>query len=140
MDKPLNNRPFEEEYEFQTSKSSGPGGQHVNKTETRVELRFHIDSSSLLTNEEKERIKQKLGRRINENGYLQVFAQEYRSQLQNKKMAEKRFYQYLHEALKKRKKRIPTKPSKKSIEKRIHAKKKQSEKKAERARIRYKKM
>ncbi|MGK7395829.1 MAG: alternative ribosome rescue aminoacyl-tRNA hydrolase ArfB [Candidatus Cyclobacteriaceae bacterium M3_2C_046] len=138
LNKSLHNRPFETEYTMNTSRSGGPGGQHVNKVETKVALRFHIDNSQLLSQEEKERIHQKLKRRINSEGYLQVFAQEYRSQIKNKQLAEKRFYQYLNEALKNRKKRIPTKPSRQTIEKRIQAKKKQAEKKSRRAKINYK--
>lgn len=135
LQKPVANRPFELEYTIHTSRSSGPGGQHVNKTETKVELRFHIDSSKLLTDEEKELIKAKQKRRINDEGFLIVHAQEHRSQLQNRQLAEKRFYLYIIQSLKKRKKRIPTKPSKQAIEKRIQAKKIQAEKKSQRAKI-----
>jgi ribosome-associated protein len=135
LSKPIKNRPFEVEYAIHTSRSSGPGGQHVNKTETKVELRFHIDSSKLLTDEEKEHIKEKQKRRINDEGYLIVNAQEHRSQLMNRKLAEKRFYQYLMQSLKKRKKRIPAKPSRQAIEKRIQAKKIKAEKKSRRAKI-----
>lgn len=135
LQKPLRNRPFESEYQINTSRSSGPGGQHVNKTETKVELRFHIDSSKLLTDEEKELIQIKQKRRINDEGYLIVHAQEHRSQLMNRQLAEKRFFQYLTQSLIRRKKRIATKPSKQSIEKRILAKKIRSEKKSQRAKI-----
>lgn len=135
LQKPLRNRPFESEYQINTSRSSGPGGQHVNKTETKVELRFHINSSKLLTDEEKELIQIKQKRRINDEGYLIVHAQEHRSQLMNRQLAEKRFFQYLTQSLIRRKKRIATKPSKQSIEKRILAKKIRSEKKSQRAKI-----
>ncbi|MBN2610315.1 MAG: aminoacyl-tRNA hydrolase [Bacteroidales bacterium] len=138
LKKPVENRPFENEFIIQTSRSSGPGGQHVNKTETKVELRFHIDDSKLLTDEEKETLKEKLKRRVNADGYLLVFAQERRSQLMNKQLAEKRFYQYLVQALKKRKKRVPTKPTKQAVEKRISSKKIRGEKKVYRSRIRIK--
>ena len=135
LHKPFRNRPFESEYLINTSRSSGPGGQHVNKTETKVELRLHVDSSKLLTDEEKELIKEKQKRRINDEGYLIVHAQEHRSQLMNRQLAEKRLYQYLTQSLKKRKKRIATEPSKQSIEKRILAKKIRAEKKSQRAKI-----
>ena len=95
INKPLISRPFEKEYIFITARSSGPGGQHVNKTETKVELRFNIENSGLLTDNEKEILKEKLKRRINNEGYLQVFAQEYRSQIRNKQLTEKRFYKYI---------------------------------------------
>ena len=106
------NRPFSREYFFITSRSSGPGGQHVNKTETKVELRFHVEESKLLSETEKQQIKEKLKHKINTEGFLQVFAQEYRSQKRNKELAEKRFLQYLLKALAVQKKRIPVKPSK----------------------------
>jgi ribosome-associated protein len=133
--RPLPYRPFDKEYEFQTSRSGGPGGQHVNKTETKVELRFHVDNSQLLSDEEKEMIKEKQRQRINNDGFLQVFAQEYRSQRQNKELAIKRFFHYLSESLKKKKKRLPTKPSKQAVEKRIKGKKKLGEKKVMRGRV-----
>jgi len=135
LHKPLINRPFELEYTINTSRSSGPGGQHVNKTETRVELRFHVASSKLLTDEEKDLIKEKQRHRISDEGYLIVCAQEHRSQLLNRQLAEKRFYRYLAQSLKRRKKRIATKPSKQSVEKRILAKKIRAEKKSQRAKI-----
>jgi len=135
LHKPIINRPFEQEFIINTSRSSGPGGQHVNKTETKVELRFHIDNSRLLSDEEKELIKEKQKRRINEEGYLIAHAQERRSQLMNRQLAEKRFYQYLVQSLRKRKKRIATKPSKQAVEKRILAKKIRAEKKSQRAKI-----
>ncbi len=135
LNKPLINRPFEVEYTIHTSRSSGPGGQHVNKTETKVELRFHVEDSKLLTDEEKASIKEKQKRRMNEEGYLIVHTQEYRSQWRNRQLAEKRFYQYLTQSTKKRRKRIPTKPSRKAIEKRIQAKKIITEKKSRRAKI-----
>ncbi len=135
LTKPIIYRPFFKEYTIHTSRSSGPGGQHVNKTETKVELRFHIDNSQLLSDKEKHEIREKLKRRINNEGYLIVYAQEHRSQAMNKQLAEKRFYQYLVQSLRKRKKRIATKPSRQSIEKRIHAKKVIAEKKTRRAKI-----
>jgi len=131
----LINRPFHKEYKFITSRSSGPGGQHVNKTETRVELRFHIEGSRFLSETEKIRIKEKLKHKINDEGFLQVFAQEYRSQKMNKELAEKRFLQYLLKALAVPKKRIPVKPSKGMIEKRIKVKKENAERKINRLKL-----
>lgn len=132
---PISYRPFDKEYQFFTSRSSGPGGQHANKTDTKVELRFHVDHSRLLSDREKELIKTKQKQRITSDGYLQVFAQEYRSQRQNKELAIKRFLHYLTESLRQNKKRIPTKPSKEIIEKRLKGKKRMAEKKAMRKKL-----
>ena len=120
---------FEQEYIYQTSRSSGPGGQSVNKTETKVELRFHVDNSALLSNEEKELIKQRLKQKINTDGYLQIVAQESRSQLTNKQLAEERFYELLLHALKKRTTRKASKPTLASVKKRLVTKKYTSKKK-----------
>ncbi len=129
---PVTERPFQKEFSFQTARSSGPGGQHVNKTETKVELRFHIDNSQLLTEEEKDVLKKKLANRITNEGFLSITVQEYRSQLKNKQLAVELFMELFQKALKKRKKRIPTRPTKSAVEKRIQGKKKTSEKKSNR--------
>jgi len=125
----LRNRHFEQEFEFITSRSGGPGGQHVNKTNSKVELRFNIEKSALLFDEEKERIREKLVRKINKDGILQITAQEERSQIKNKRICIKKFYKLLEDALKKSKKRKKTRPSLKSVLKRLERKKQHSEKK-----------
>lgn len=94
-----------------------------------------MDRSEALSIEEKQSIKEKQARRINSEGYLRVFAQEYRSQTRNKELAVRRFYHYLEESLKTRKKRVKTKPSKKAVEKRLQGKKAISKKKALRGRV-----
>ena len=127
----LNNRNFEPEFRFQTSRSSGPGGQNVNKVNSKVELRFSIDASSLLTDHEKEILHRKLKSRITDDGELIIIAQDDRSQIRNKELSINRFYELLEKALKPKKKRIRTKPTlaskKKRMEKkRIHSLKKQN--------------
>lgn len=118
LNKPIATRPFENEYKFVTTDDALQGDQYTNKTTTRVKLEFHVKDSHLLSDEEKENILIKLKRRINEEGYLQVFTDEYREQTRNKHLAEKRFYSYLTSVFKKKKKSIPAKHSEKKIEKR----------------------
>jgi len=124
--------PFQQELNFKTSRSSGKGGQHVNKVESRVELNFNVGESELLTEEQKQQIMEKLAKRINKEGMLQVVVEEERSQYRNKAIAIERFYELMEKALKKRKKRKPTKPSKAAKEKRLQEKKELSEKKQRR--------
>ncbi len=125
----LKDRDFEREFEFITSRSSGAGGQHVNKTESKVELRFNVDASELLTDEEKLLIKQKLAHKINKDGILQIVTQKERSQVRNKTICIDKFYVLVEKALLKPKKRKNTKPTLKSIFKRLEKKKQHSEKK-----------
>jgi ribosome-associated protein len=123
---------FSDEFVFKTSRSSGPGGQHVNKTETRVTLRFNVLDSKYLDNEQKNRIMNKLGGYINSEGELLIHSEETRSQVKNKEICIQKFYELLKLALKKDKKRIPTKPTRAAVRKRIDNKRKNAEKKARR--------
>jgi ribosome-associated protein len=123
---------FLSELQVQTSRSSGPGGQNVNKVESRVELRWHVASSLLLTEEQKQTLLQKFEKQLTSEGYLLITAQEDRSQLRNKEIALQKFHDLLKRALHKPKARKPTKPSKGAVRKRLEAKKKHSEKKANR--------
>jgi ribosome-associated protein len=128
----VNDRDFSNELHFSASRSSGPGGQNVNKVNTKVELRFHVASSSLLSDDEKTLLMEKLVKKINSEGELILVSQAERSQLQNKEKVIEKFYVILTRALKPRKKRKPTKPSPALKEERLEAKRKQAEKKERR--------
>ncbi len=128
----LKDRAFEKEFEFITSRSSGKGGQHVNKTESKVELRFDVFDSELLSEDEKELLVKKAGNKINSEGILRIVTQKERGQIKNKKICIEKFYELIENALKKPKERKKTRPSIKSILKRLKNKKQHSEKKQRR--------
>ena len=111
-------------------RSSGPGGQHVNKVSSKVELSFPIQSSLGLTDVEKERIMLKLKSRLTKEGLLILQCDETRSQHKNRALAVKRLVELLKKASEVPKKRKPTKPSKSSVEKRLKSKKMDAAKKA----------
>jgi len=126
----LENRDFSSEFTFATSRSSGPGGQNVNKVNSKVELRFSVEQSLLLSDREKQIIMNKLKNRINSESELIITVQTDRSQLKNKEDAIAKFYELLIKALTPSKLRRATKPTKASVEKRLETKKQNSEKKA----------
>ena len=123
---------FIREFKFQTSRSSGPGGQHVNKVSSRVELRFNLWESHLLTYEDKDLIYRKLSTRISQDGILSIVVQADRSQLRNKQSAIEKFFDLLTQAFTPVKKRRPTRPSRGARERRLKTKRIDSEKKTRR--------
>ncbi len=114
------------EINFTTSRSGGPGGQNVNKVNSKVELRFKVKKSTALSEIEKERILSILKRRINSEGELIITSQSERTQLGNRKKAVEKFFTLLSKALTQRPYRKPSAPTKASITKRIETKKMRS--------------
>jgi len=123
------------ELQFRFSRSGGPGGQNVNKLETKVELLFDVLNSPGLTVSQKKRIMTALKNRIASDGVLRVVASESRSQFANRRAVVERFILIVTRALKKKKKRLKTKVPKGSREKRMEGKKRRGKVKQLRSRV-----
>ena len=121
------------EISFRSSRSGGPGGQNVNKVESRVELIFDISKSPSLSETERQKIFDALKNKIDGDGVLHLTSQKSRSQWENKEIVTEEFSQLLRSALMPRKKRIRTQPSKSTREKRLKKKRIISEKKKRRS-------
>ena len=123
----------EQELTFTASRSSGPGGQHVNKAATRVMLRFNVVASPSLSAEQKQRILARLATRVSKDGILRVVAQQYRSQEANRRAATARFAALLRQALAPETPRKPTTVPLAAKHRRLEAKKRRSRVKQQRA-------
>tara|TARA_Y100001933_G_scaffold265273_1_gene339358 strand:- start:35501 stop:35905 length:405 start_codon:yes stop_codon:yes gene_type:complete len=131
----LDKKQIHRELQFKAMRSSGAGGQHVNKVSSKVELSFNVPDSNGLSDKEKQRILLKLQSRLTNDGVFILQCDEARSQHRNKDLVVKRFFDLLKKALVVPKKRKPTKPTKSSKEKRLKSKKKIAEKKMSRKRF-----
>lgn len=120
------------EISFQTSRSQGSGGQHINKVETRVELFWSPKESHVFDDKEKDRLLQQLKKKMNKQGTVFLSSQQSRSQLKNKEMAVEKFFKLIEQKLSPPKTRKATQPTTSSKEERIQEKKKISDKKKQR--------
>ena len=125
-------RDFTIELVFTASRSSGPGGQNVNKVSTKVEARFNIAQSNLLTDVEKDLLREMLKNKINQQDELIVSSQSERTQLRNKEKTIEKINSLINKAITPGKKRKRTKPSRESKEKRLEEKRITAEKKESR--------
>jgi ribosome-associated protein len=120
------------ELDVRVSRSSGAGGQHVNKTSSRVEIFWNVQASRALSDDQRARLLERLASRLTTEGSIRVVASDMRSQSRNRDLAEERLAEMVRRALVIPKKRRPTRPTKASKEARLEGKKRQSHKKRER--------
>ena len=123
---------FSKELSYKTSRSSGAGGQNVNKVETAVTVLWNVSDSEIFNERQKLLIYEKLKNRINVEGFLYLTVSEGRTQLQNRKIATGKVLEIVNDALVVPKSRTKTKPTRSSVEKRIQQKKQHSDKKENR--------
>jgi len=123
----------DEELTFATSRSGGPGGQNVNKLETRVTLRFDLAGSPSLSDEQKARLRERLATRITRAGVLHVTAQKHRTQGANREAAQERFAELLREALREETPRKKTRIPRSVSRRRVDEKKRRGQRKQERS-------
>jgi ribosome-associated protein len=124
-----------DELETRASRAGGPGGQHVNTSSTRVEVRWHVAASRAVDGETRARLLEKLASRLDGEGRLRIVASDRRSQAQNREAAEERLVAIVRRALHVPKKRVATKPSRAARERRLEEKKRNAEIKRARRRI-----
>ena len=125
----------QDELRFRAVSSGGPGGQHVNRTATKVAVLWDVANSTSLSDAQRRRLMNRLANRIDTTGVLRVAAAERRSQLQNREMAIRRINQIVRDALRVPKPRKKTRPTKRAVEGRLAEKKKRAEKKESRRKV-----
>jgi ribosome-associated protein len=122
----------DEELGFATSRSSGPGGQNVNKVNTRVTVLFNVQESATLSSEQRELLRERLGGRISNQGVLRVVSQRHRTQLANRDAAVERLVELLRQALTEAPERIPAAVPRQAKERRLEEKRHRADVKRER--------
>ncbi len=120
------------ELHFRFARSSGPGGQHVNRSATRVELLFDVAGSPTLTEAQRERVRKVLAPYIDSHGTLRLVSQAFRSQFRNREEVVERFQLLMRQAMRVPKRRHPTRPPQAAQEKRLASKRRRSELKRQR--------
>ena len=125
------------ELQYQFARSGGAGGQNVNKVATKAELRFDVRNSTVLTDDERTILEEKLANKLTTEGELVLTHQTERTQLANKEKVTKKFYRLIEKAFEIPKPRKATKPSKASVEERITQKKQKGDTKANRKKVDY---
>lgn len=118
------------ELRFRATRSGGPGGQHVNKVNSRVELYWPLNESQGVTDQEKRRIRKELAKRLNKEGVLVLWSEKTRSQRKNKELVTRKFLRLLEKAMRPTPKRIPTKTPRSAHKSRLDKKKRNALKKA----------
>ena len=121
------------ELSFRATRAGGPGGQHVNKTSTRVELLWNLERSRALSDDARARLRDKLASRLDGDGFVRVVASAFRSQARNREDAEVKLAALLRKALVVPKPRRATRPTKGSVEQRLRAKQRHAQRKRDRA-------
>lgn len=125
----INHLIIEDEIELNFVRSSGSGGQNVNKVSSKVQLKWNIDNSLVFSDFQKQKIKEHLKNKINKEGFLVLESEEYREQSKNRQGVIRKLYLLIQEALQEQKPRKKTKPTRSSQEKRLKIKKEKSQKK-----------
>lgn len=125
----MNTQELLKELKFKAIRSSGAGGQHVNKVSSKIELTFNLTDSNQLSENQKEILSKKLANRLTKEGVLILFSDETRSQHRNKELAIKRFLELITQGLKRQKIRKNTKPTKASVKRKAENKQRNALKK-----------
>ena len=123
----------EDDLRFEFARSSGPGGQNVNKVETKVRLLFDLQGSRSLSSEQRTRVEERLATRITKAGVLHISSQRHRTREANRKATIERFIDLLAEALEENEPRVRTRVPKKARKRRLESKRRRSQKKAMRS-------